>query len=232
MPAYLQGFRPPSLTGLCWALLAVGTTLGCNRSSATAPSPPAVDSSTFSSGSYAGLTGSYTLTLTASPSCAIVTDWISHQSLPFPDAARVRHYNADFSGISGTMTPTDHPGQSMHIGGIDRYVYYGLPLLRVNDGTLTVIVPPSAEDLAVRNDSLFQGGPTCSGGDYWWESLSPTEVFDICGTWRASLDDPNRIVGTIDGAFGYYKGVVTGPDWKKADLFCRAKDHQFTLTSR
>src|SRR5260370_33490521 len=92
----------------------------------------------------------------------------------------------------------------------------------------TIIVPPSAGNLARRDDSLL-GEPTCSGGDYWWEVLSSTEVFDMCGTWRASMDDPPRIAGTIDGAFGYYKGV--GPHWT-TDLFCRAHDHQFTLDKR
>jgi hypothetical protein len=82
------------------------------------------------------------------------------------------------------------------------------------------------EDLAGRNDSLLQGGPTCSGGDYWWEGSNDSEVFDACGTWRASMDDPTRIAGTINGAFGYYRGGATGggPNWKTVDLFCRATD--------
>jgi hypothetical protein len=162
----------------------------------------------------------------------MLTDWISHQSLLFPDLARVRHYNADFSGIDGTLTPTDHQGHVIHIGGIDHYVYNGDPLLWVKDGTLTVIVPPSAADLTTRDDSVLQGGPTCSGGDYWWEDVSSTETFDTCGTWRGSFDDPNRIVGTINGAFGYYRtgGTGPGPFWKSVDLFCRATDHQFALT--
>jgi hypothetical protein len=83
-------------------------------------------------------------------------------------------------------------------------------------------------------DALLDGGPTCAGGDYWWESVSTTEVFETCGSWRALTDDPTRIPGTIDGAFGYYKGggVGPGPNWKTEDLFCRATDHQFTLTTR
>jgi hypothetical protein len=99
---------------------------------------------------------------------------------------------------------------------------------------LTIIVPPNAEDLARRDDSILQGGPTCSGGDYWWEAVSADEVFDTCGTWRATIDDPTQIAGTIDGAFGYYKGGGggDGPNWKSVDLFCRAKDHQFKLTKR
>jgi hypothetical protein len=182
-----------------------------------------------------GLTGSYTLTLAASPSCAMVTDWITHQATPFPDSVRVRHYNAEFTGASGILTPTDSPaGQQIPIGGIDHYVYYGSSLLSVSNGVLQIIVPPDAADIARRNDALLEGGPTCSGGDYWWESVSSTEVFDTCGTWRASMDDPARIAGTIDGAFGYYKGggAGPGPNWKTRDLFCRASDHQFTLTKR
>jgi hypothetical protein len=170
------------------------------------------------------------LTLIASPSCATVTDWISHQPMSFPDSVRVRHYTAEFNGISGMLTSST--GGHIAIGGIDHYVYYGLPLLQVSGRDLTIIVPPNAADLAGRDDSVLEGGPTCSGGDYWWESVSTAEVFDTCGTWRASMDDLTRIAGTIDGAFGYYNsgGGGGGPNWKAVDLFCRAKDHQFTLT--
>jgi hypothetical protein len=227
---------------LCWVLLATVASLSCNGPtlpsrtlpSPTAPSAVPTGSSPFPTGSYTGLTGSYTLTLIASPSCAMVTDSISHQAMPFPESARVRHYNAEFSGISGVLTRAGGGGGSISIGGIDHYAYYGSPLLWVNDRVLTIIVPPDAEDLAGRNDSLSQGGPTCSGGDYWWEGSNDSEVFDACGTWRASMDDPTRIAGTINGAFGYYRGGGTGvgPNWKTVDLFCRATDHQFILTAR
>jgi hypothetical protein len=160
----------------------------------------------------------------------MVTDWITHQVMPFPDSVRIRHYNAEFTGASGILTPIDGPaGQQIPIGGIDHYVYYGSSLLSVNDGVLVIVVPPDAGDIARRNDALLEGGPTCSGGDYWWERVSSTDVFDTCGTWRASVEDPARIAGTIDGAFGYYKGGGSGPNWMTADLFCRAHDHQFTL---
>jgi hypothetical protein len=196
------------------------------------PTGPTASPAALPTSAGVGLTGSYTLTLIASPSCAMVTDWITHQALPFPDSVRVRHYNAEFTGASGVLTPVDGPAQQISIGGIDHYVYNGSALLSVTNGVLQVIVPPDAEDLARRNDALLDGGPTCSGGDYWWESVSSTEVFDTCGTWRASVDDPTRIAGTIDGAFGYYnyKGVAL-PAFT-TDLFCRAKDHQFTLTKR
>jgi hypothetical protein len=43
------------------------------------------------------------------------------------------------------------------------------------------------------------------------------------------MEDANRIEGTINGSFGYYKGV--GPAWS-TDLFCNASDHHFTLMKR
>jgi hypothetical protein len=216
--------RPASGSGpqsrfLCCALLLSVAWSACGKSSSSLTSPGV------------GLTGSYALTLIASPSCATVTDWITHQAMPFPDSVRVRHYDAEFTGRSGILTPTDGPGrQQIAIGGLDDG---GSSDFSVIDGVLTIIVPPNAEDLARRDDGLLQGGPTCTGGDYWWESISSAEIFETCGTWRASMDDPKRIAGTIDGAFGYYKkgDVGRGPNLT-TDLFCRATDHQFTLTKR
>jgi hypothetical protein len=159
-------------------------------------------------------------------------DWISHQTLPFPNAARVRHYRAEFSGPSGTLTPLDGTGDPISVGGIDHYLYNGSPLLWVQNQVLTIVVPPSGEDLAQSDDSQEQGGPTCSGFDYpWHEGLGNHDSFEVCGTWRASLDDPTQVVGTIDGAFAYYQWAGPG-NGLTTDLFCRAKDHQFTLTKR
>jgi hypothetical protein len=173
--------------------------------------------------------GSYDLTLVASPNCSAVVEWNSHQVMPFPESARVRRYAAEFTGASGELTPTDGAVGRIPIGGVDHYVYFGVMLLTVSNGQLTIVVPPDGGDIDGRNDALLGGAPSCAGGDYWWENLSSTEYFELCGTWRAPVDDPMRITGTIHGAFGYYKGM--GPNWT-TDLFCRAADHQFTLTRR
>jgi hypothetical protein len=169
----------------------------------------------------------YTLALIASPSCAVVTDWYSHQPLPFPESARARSYDVVFDGSSVVMgrgvfnklgAASDYPGE-----------YPQDP----ND--LMIIVPPSAAALERCDTSPAYGpilanlAPTCAGGDYWWEKLSSNEVFEICGTLHATVDNPARIAGTIEGAFVYYQG--TALKWN-ADLYCRAKDHQFTLTAR
>jgi hypothetical protein len=52
---------------------------------------------------------------------------------------------------------------------------------------------------------------------------------EICGTWHGHRDDRGQIIGIIDGAFVYYKGV--GPKFETV-LYCRAADHQFTLIAR
>jgi hypothetical protein len=224
------------VTRFCSVLFVAVLSLGCDKSmpfimNSSSPDIP-TSGGAFPTGPYTRLAGSYTLTLTASPSCATVTDWITQHPMPFPDTVRVRRYIADFDGVSGTLTPADDPSAKISIGGIDHDVYYGSPLFWVRDSTLTIVVPPNAQDLAQRDDSALQGRPTCSGGDYWWESVSSTEVFETCGTWRASVENPTRIEGTIDGAFGYYNHNGVALPALTADLFCRAKDHQFTLTKR
>ena len=40
-------------------------------------------------------------------------------------------------------------------------------------------------------------------------SVTATEVFEACGTWRASIDDPARIAGTVNGTFGYLRLTPT-----------------------
>jgi len=172
-----------------------------------------------------GPTGSYLVTLTASPSCEFVTDSVTHQPLPFPDSARVRRYGAEFANGAAMLTATDNAANRVPLGGIDHYIYYGMPLMSVTGTELTILVPGNT--LAFGND------PSCAGGDYWWEILSeapgPQEAFELCGTWRGSMEDPMRIEGTITGAFAYYKGV--GPNWTN-DLFCSASDHHFSLLKR
>ena len=137
-----------------------------------------------------------------------------------------------FCKSSKTMlTATDGTRNGVPLGGIDRYAYYGQPLLWVQDNALTIIVPPGAERLEPVGSPE---GPdaTCAGGDYWWEIFNGTEIFEACGTWKASVADPARIAGTIDGAFGYYNTQGTTLPQKRTSLFCRAADHQFTLTPR
>ena len=235
MTSFVRGPNRSLAMRLCVLLITVGSS-GCSPSHSILVPPAATAEPTATGGPTApdlptnsGLVGSYDLTLVASPTCSAVAEWDSHQIMPFPESARVRRYVADFTGASGQLTPTDGADGRISIGGVDRYIYYGTNLLTVRDGQLTIVVPPDAGDISRRNDALLGGPPSCAGGDYWWEYLSRTEVFEMCGTWRASVDDPMRITGTIDGAFGYYKGV--GPNWT-TDLFCRANNHRFTLTRR
>jgi hypothetical protein len=69
--------------------------------------------------------------------------------------------------------------------------------------------------------------PLCAGGDYWYEAFTATEGFEACGRWRALIDDALYITGTVDGTFGYGDRTLPG-----SHRFCRASDHQFTLTRR
>jgi len=176
--------------------------------------------------SLSGPTGSYTVTITASPSCAVVTDAVSGQALPFPESVRTRSYAGEFSNGYGTLSALDGTGR-IQIGGINTYAYPGGPMMFIRESELTIIVPPGDGGGYIKSD------PSCAGGDYWWEELSnapgDNEAFESCGTWRGSMENPERIEGTISGSFGYYRGV--GPHWR-TDLFCSAPDHHFTLTKR
>jgi len=213
-------------------LLGPGVSLACTKSTpamtrlpfsptpvpAPTPVPTVVPS---------GPTGSYTVTLTASPTCAVVTDWVSGETLPLPDSVRIRSYAGEFANGAATLSALDGSGSKIHIGGVDGYFYPGRALMFVRDGELTIIVPPA------NGSGFIRSAPTCTGGDYWWETLSnapgDNEAFESCGTWRGSMENPERIDGTIDGSFGYYRGV--GPNWRTV-LFCTAPDHHFTLTRR
>jgi hypothetical protein len=227
--AAVDGIRRVCLVGV---LLAAAMSLVCNKPNPSmhlatrfpvsptpvpAPTPPALS----------GPTGSYTVTLTASPSCAVVTDSVSGEALPFPDSVRMRSYAGEFANGYGKLSALDGTGNHIQIGGIDTYAYRYGPLMFVQDGELTIIVPPADGGGNVKSS------PSCAGGDYWWEVLSDTsgdkEALETCGTWRGSTENPERIDGTISGSFGYYRGV--GPRWS-AVLFCSAPDHHFTLTKR
>ena len=70
------------------------------------------------------------------------------------------------------------------------------------------------------------GSNICAGGDYWWEELSPKEFFEVCGTWTASVNDPQLITGTHVGTFAYH---LIDPPLTHVSLYCTA-NHQFALT--
>ena len=195
--------------------------------SGPSPTPATVD-----------LTGQYTLTLLASPSCTSVVDGISHQSLPFPSAAQTRSYDAKITQLYNQLEVLFTPAECN--GGYYRESGICAPIpARVDCHTTTFPNGGCALGSVRGREMTFDvtpapATPHCGGGDYWWEQFSTTEVFEACGTWRASIDDTARITGTVDGTFGYLRAP---PDrnpshlWE-SDLYCRATDHQFTLTKR
>jgi hypothetical protein len=216
---------------LC-VLLAMSASLACSKSNprmngvtrfpvSPTPVPPTTPVT------LSGPTGSYTVTMTASSSCAVVTDAVSGQALPFPESVRMRSYAGEFAGGFGKLSALDSTGNRIQIGGINPYAPRNRPMMFVVEDTLTIIVPPA--DGRPYDASV----PSCAAGDFWWEFLSDApedkEVFELCGTWRGSMANPDRIEGTISGSFGYYRGVA--PHWR-TDLFCSAPDHHFTLTRR
>jgi hypothetical protein len=190
--------------------------LGCGANSQPSPTFP-------SSTSPASPPLSSTLTLTASASCAVVTDWVTHRPMPFPDAARVRRFPAALTDSALFVSIHRDPFDASR-----------------NGNELTVIVRPSAQELnnrdgsAVWQNALETQAPSCGGGDYWYNGFGAgtpngyLEDVEVCGTWHAHIADPSHISGTIDGAFVYYKGI--GPKFETV-LYCRASDHQFTLTT-
>src|SRR5262249_19678397 len=89
---------------------------GCNKSfpatpvAATGSTVPAVSPTPVlpsAPASPSGPTGTYTVTLTASTSCAVVTDSVSGHPLPFPDVVRVRSYEGQFADGVATLTALD-----------------------------------------------------------------------------------------------------------------------------
>jgi hypothetical protein len=139
-----------------------------------------------------------------------VTDSVTHRTMSFPEQAQTRRFAA---------TLTDSTLFVSNGGGS-----YDAPRA---GNQLTIVVIPSAADL---NDGT---GVAC-GGDYWWDGFGkPTpygylEHVEVCGTWHAQVTDLSRINGTIDGDFAYLKGI--GPKFDTV-LYCRAADHQFTITT-
>src|SRR5262245_57291776 len=106
-----------------------------------------------------GPTGSYLLTMTASPICDAVTETHTGQIMPLPEAVRTRQYTAEFADGTATLKSADGTRNTIVLGGVDTYVYPGRPLMTLNGNELTIVVPP--ED----------GRPLCAGGDYSVEVL-------------------------------------------------------------
>jgi hypothetical protein len=194
-----------------------GPTSGAGGATGFTPAPAATAS---------GPTGSYELTLTASPSCVVVRDSVGGQMLPMPETALVRRYQAEFTDGTARLTAADGTGNRVLLGGIDGYAYPGLPLMTLEAETLTIIVPPRD------GGGYIVATPSCAGGDYWWEPFDDaqgTGAFESCGTWIGKIQASGNIEGTVSGSFGYYLG--RGPNWS-TNLFCRATDHRFTLVKR
>jgi hypothetical protein len=178
--------------------------LGCGSNFSSSPS--------FPSEATPHPTLDSTLTLTMSPTCDVITDSVTHRAMSFPDYARVRHF---------PVTLTD---DSLFVSNGGQY-----DASRKGD-QLTIVVPPSVDIL---NDPQRQPG-ACGGGDYWWDGFGTAtpygylEHVEVCGTWHAHVDDRSNIHGTLDGAFLYLKGI--GPKFETV-LYCRATDHEFTITT-
>jgi hypothetical protein len=190
--------------------LALGCSAGASPSSpSTSPFPPTP------------LPNS-TLTLTASPACASVTDWVSHRPMSFPEEARVRHF---VTALTDSSLFVDNSGPSRHPARVaNSRSSFRLP--RTNWTGVTT--PPPGR-------RRYEHSLRPVRGDLWYHGfgrVGPTgylENVEVCGTWHARISDPTEISGTIDGPFIYYKGE--GPKFETV-LYCRATDHQFTLTTR
>jgi hypothetical protein len=177
------------------------------------------------------ITGQYTLTLLASTNCTSVVDNVSGSSLQFPPSVQKRSYDATMTQREGDLEIVFTPGECRggHYQGPGicgplptnlncrrrTYPNGGCALGSVSGRQMTFHITPSPAT------------PSCGGGDYWWEQFSATEVFEACGTGRASIDDDSHISGTVVGTFGY---VVTPSP--RSYRYCGAPDHQFTLTRR
>ena len=171
------------------------------------------------------LTGRYTLTLFASPSCATVIDDVTRQPLPFPSAVLTRQYAANITQRDdGILEVAFLPSGCS--GG-----YYS--------PSAEICIPIPAE-LDCKNSLCGRGYVGGRDGremtyevhpEHWWEPFTNTERFEAWGTWRASIDDASHITGTVNGTFGYFK-AYRDPLRKEADQYCRAPDHRFTLARR
>jgi hypothetical protein len=166
-----------------------------------------------------GPTGSYTLTLTVSPTCTTEAAAGAVQTDVIPDFLQVRRYDAAFANGAAIVKATDGTGNQVVIGGTDGYFAPGKPLMTMKDDELTIFVLPE-------NGLDFHGAPSCELEGYSWYEPLGTGTFTLCGTWRGSTRDPARIEGTIAGTFEYKSSA---PD-SNQHFHCRATDHHFALT--
>jgi hypothetical protein len=192
------------------------------RSPSPAPAPAPAPSPVLG-----GPTGAYIVTLTASPSCDFVRDSVTGETLPFPDTVKVRRYEGEFAEGTGKLKAAD-ANSYVHVGGIDSYMLFGQPLMYVTGTELTIIVPGNLSGVP-ENYAGGEGG--CAGGDYWGEQVLQGDFnfFELCGTWRGSMENPAQIDGTIDGGFLYGEGPGYAPRRRQ---FCRASDHRFAMVRR
>ena len=159
------------------------------------------------------LTGDYTLTLMASPSCVTVADYFTGRLVAFPDSARIRSYEAKVTQDSSGNVTTDLTG----VGDARQYP------IRLKGGLV-------GSRFSLHNDPW---GPfSCS--DWWWEEFAPTEYFEACGSFSATVDDSQNISGTLNGMIGYGIQTLIDPTHVRTDLLleCPAADHAFALIKR
>jgi hypothetical protein len=167
-----------------------------------------------------------------------VVDSVNNAATPFPAAAQTRTYDATIRQRGPDLDVAFTPAEC-HGGFYDRAgVCAPLPQ-QLDCSRRTLPNGGCASGTVSGRDMTFAiipapATPRCAGGDYWWEEFTTTEAFEACGTWRASIDDPARIVGTVDGTFHYAKADADLESSRRwiSQLYCRATDHQFTLTKR
>jgi len=54
----------------------------------------------------------------------------------------------------------------------------------------------------------------------------------VCGSWHATIDDPEHIDGLHTGTFAYHHLIDPSSPYQWVDTYCQANDHRFTLTPR
>jgi hypothetical protein len=165
-----------------------------------APAPPAAAPPAFV------LSGNYTLTLTASPSCTLVADRLTGHQLPLPDAGRTQA----FDGVVAQQESNVNFDFKLNWGEIswDKR----LPAT-LNANTLWFSTACVA----------------CTCDDQFSRPIAPNDEIGWCGTGIASIDDPKHISGVFIGGLEYFRTDATGR--VVFDLLCNASDHRFTLTA-
>jgi hypothetical protein len=167
---------------------------------AAAPLPPAFV-----------LSGNYTLTLTASPSCALVPDRITGQRLPLPDAVRTQAFDAVVAQQESDVN-------------FDFRLSWG-------DVTWDDRLPGSLNGNELRFSAACVA---CTCDDAFGRPIAPNDEVGWCGTGTALIDNPKQISGVFSGGLEYFR-VDVNPDGSGRvvfDLLCNASDHRFTLTAR